>query len=159
MKILFLHGWQSIAGSTKPTFLADHGHEVFEPALPDLNFTASIRLAQDMLSTHKPDLIVGSSRGGAVAMNMDSGETGMVLLCPAWKLFGQATSVKKGTIIIHSRRDEIVPFADSEELVQNSRLPASALVDIGSDHRLADPIALAALLKICEQRATTQPDH
>ena len=28
MKILFLHGWQSVPGGVKPTFLARHGHEV-----------------------------------------------------------------------------------------------------------------------------------
>jgi hypothetical protein len=28
--------------------------------------------------------VVGSSRGGAVAMNIDAGATPLVLLCPAW---------------------------------------------------------------------------
>jgi hypothetical protein len=26
VKILFLHGWQSVPGGVKPTFLARHGH-------------------------------------------------------------------------------------------------------------------------------------
>ena len=33
----------------------------------------------------------------------------------------------------------MVPFADSEELIRNSGLLASALVEVGTDHRLADP--------------------
>jgi hypothetical protein len=33
MKILFLHGWQSIPGGVKPTFLAQRGHEVINPRL------------------------------------------------------------------------------------------------------------------------------
>jgi len=32
MKILFLHGWQSV-----PIYLAHHGPEVINPALPDPN--------------------------------------------------------------------------------------------------------------------------
>lgn len=28
MKILFLHGWTSVPGGRKPTFLASHGHTV-----------------------------------------------------------------------------------------------------------------------------------
>ncbi len=28
MKVLFLHGWQSVPGGVKPTFLAQHRHEV-----------------------------------------------------------------------------------------------------------------------------------
>ncbi len=40
MKILFLHGWNSKPGGVKPTYLARHGHEVFNPALPDDDFAA-----------------------------------------------------------------------------------------------------------------------
>src|SRR5262249_11372891 len=77
-------------------------------------------------------------RGGVVAINLDSGDARLVLLCPAWKRHGTARTVKPGTAILHSRADEVVPFADSEELVRNSGLPASALVEVGDDHRLAD---------------------
>jgi hypothetical protein len=28
MKILLLHGWQSVPGGTKPTYLVRHGHRV-----------------------------------------------------------------------------------------------------------------------------------
>jgi GNAT superfamily N-acetyltransferase len=54
-------------------------------------------------------------------------------------------------LILHSRSDDTVPFSDSEELVKNSGLPASALIDVGSDHRLADPASLAAMLGACER--------
>ena len=39
MKVLFLQGWQSIPGGVKPTFLAQHGHEVINPKLPDEDLT------------------------------------------------------------------------------------------------------------------------
>jgi hypothetical protein len=69
--------------------------------------------------------------------------------------FGKAKTVKKNTTILHSRDDDVVPFADSEQLVRNSGLPASALIEVGKDHRLADSEPLAAMLKACEG-ATTQ---
>jgi hypothetical protein len=47
----------------------------------------------------------------------------------------------------------MIPFADSEELVQNSGLSVSALIEVGTDHRLADPEPLAAMLKACEDKA------
>ena len=53
-------------------------------------------------------------------------------------------------MILHSRADDVIPFADSEELVRNSGLPASALIEVGSDHRLADPEPLEAMLRACE---------
>jgi hypothetical protein len=151
MRILFLHGWQSIPGGVKPTFLAKNGHEVINPKLPDEDFEEAVLIAQTEFDNHHPDVIVGSSRGGAVAMNLDSGDTPLVLLCPAWKKRGTARTVKPDTTILHSRADDVVPFADSEELLKNSALPSGALVEVGNDHRLADAEALAAMLEACER--------
>jgi hypothetical protein len=156
MKILFLHGWRSVPGGVKPTYLAEHGHTVVNPALPDEDFGAAQRIAQAEFDRHRPDVIVGSSRGGALAMNVSSGDTPLVLLCPAWKKYGTATTVKLGTTILHSRGDDIVAFADSEELVRSSNLPGSALIEVGTDHRLADPEPLQALLAACERNAGQQ---
>ena len=152
MKILFLHGWQSVPGGVKPTFLAQHGHEVINPKLPDEDFTLAVKIAQAEFDTHQPDVVVGSSRGGAVAINIESGDARLVLLCPAWKKYGTARTVKPGTVILHSRADDVVPFSDSEELVRNSGLPALALIEVGTDHRLADLELLAAMLRACEGR-------
>lgn len=152
MKILFLHGWHSVPGGVKPTFLVQHGHEVINPKLPDEDFAEAVRIAQSEFDKHRPEVVVGSSRGGAVAMNLQSGDARLVLLCPAWKKHGSARIVKQGTMILHSRADDVVPFADSEELVANSGLPASALIEVGNDHRLADPEPLAAMLRACESR-------
>jgi hypothetical protein len=153
MKVLFLHGWQSIPGGVKPTFLAQHGHEVINPKLPDGNFEEAVRIAQTEFDKHRTQVVVGSSRGGAVAMNINSGDARLVLLCPAWKKHGGARTVKPGTVILHSRADDVVPFSHSEELVRNSGLPVSALIEVGTDHRLADPEPLKAMLEACEGRA------
>lgn len=154
MKILFLHGWRSVPGGVKPTYLAQHGHEVINPALPDEDFAEALRVAQAEYDKHQPDVIVGSSRGGALAMNLDSGETPLVLLCPAWKKYGTARTVKPDTVILHSKADDVIPFADSEELVRNSGLPAYILVETGNDHRLADAESLDLML----EASTTEDD-
>jgi hypothetical protein len=83
-------------------------------------------------------------------MNIDSGGARAVLLCPAWRNWGTARTVKPATVILHSRVDDVIPFADSEELVRKSGLPAMALIEVGTDHRLADPEPLAAMLKASE---------
>jgi hypothetical protein len=151
MKILFLHGWTSVPGGVKPTFLVRHGHEVLNPALPDENFAEAVRIAQAEFDRHRPGVVVGSSRGGAVAMNLQAGETPLVLLCPAWKRWGTAKTVKPQTVILHSRADDVIPFGESEELVRNSGLPESALIEVGNDHRLAEPEPLRAMLAACER--------
>src|ERR1017187_5894939 len=128
MKILFLHGLQSIPHAVKPTFLAQHGHAIINPKLPDEDFTEAVKIAQQEFDKHQPQVVVGSSRGSAVAMNINSGSAKLVLLCPAWKKWGTAKTVKPDTVILHSRADDVIPFADSEELVKNSGLPASSLI-------------------------------
>lgn len=152
LKILYLHGWNSVVGGVKPTYLKSHGHEVIEPALDHEDFQAALTTAQAAFDQHRPDVVVGSSRGGAVAVNLESGSARLVLICPAWKKWGKARRVKPGTKIIHSRADDVVPFGDSVDLLSNSGLPDSALIEIGSDHRLADPEPLAALLRAIEGR-------
>ncbi len=150
MTILFLHGWHSVPGGVKPSHLARNGHLVLNPALDDDDFAAAVASAQAEFDAHRPRVVVGSSRGGAVALNLRVGDSRLVLLCPAWKRWGSVSTVKPGTAILHSRADDVIPFADSEDLIRRSGLPPAALIEIGSDHRLADPAPLEAMLRACE---------
>jgi hypothetical protein len=79
MLMLFLNGWQSAPGGVKPTYLAQHGHIVVNPALPGDYFAAALAIAHAEFNMHHPDEIVGSSRGGALAMNLNTvGDTPLV---------------------------------------------------------------------------------
>ena len=89
MKVLFLHGWTSVPGGVKPTYLAGHGHTVINPALPDEDFAAAVKIAQAEFDRHQPDAVVGSSRGGAVAMNIRSGVGPAGLALPRLEALGQ----------------------------------------------------------------------
>ncbi len=145
--VLFLHGLHSTPGGVKPTYLRECGFNVLNPHLPDEDFDESVRIAQEIYDDYRPTTVIGSSRGGAVAVNLEADEAKLILLCPAWKHYGDATTVKPGTVIIHSRGDEVVPYSDSEELVRNSGLPGSTLLNIGADHRLAEREPLEAMAR------------
>ena len=82
-------GLEHLKGLTKLQWLS----------LPDDDFDTAVAIAQAEFDQNRPDVVVGSSRGGAVAMNIDSGETPLVLLCPAWKRWGTATTVKPGVLV------------------------------------------------------------
>lgn len=119
MKVLFLHGLFS-NGSFKSMHLMSLGHETIAPSLGDFSFTNSLQVAQKAHDDFKPDVVVGSSRGAAVAMNIETDKP-LILLAPAWKTFGNATkATNKRCIIIHSMNDDIVPFDDSIELIENT---------------------------------------
>jgi hypothetical protein len=150
LRILYLHGWHSIVGGVKPTYLAAHGNQIYEPELDDDDFAAALATSQRAFDSFAPEVIVGSSRGGALAMNLRAEEVPMVLLCPAWKRWGDVTSVQRSTVIMHSRKDDVIPFEDSLQLVHNSRMPLDSIIETGTDHRLADEASLAAMLWACQ---------
>jgi hypothetical protein len=150
LKILFLHGWRSAVGGVKPTFLQEQGYQVFNPKLDDDDFATACNAAQLHYDLDQPDVIVGSSRGGAIAINIQSKSTPLVLLCPAWKNWGTARRLKPNSLVLHSRKDDVIPFEDSEQLVAQSGLPQETLIEVGHDHRLADVDSLAAMQWACK---------
>lgn len=64
----------------------------------------------------QPDVVVGSSQGGAVTMQVahQYPKAKFVLVAPAWRIFGSdPASLPKDTIIIHGKKDIQVPPVDS----------------------------------------------
>lgn len=156
-KILFLHGWHSSPGGVKPAFLRDQGYEVLNPKLDDDDFEAAVAAAQAEFDGHRPQVIVGSSRGGAVALNVRSEDTPLVLMCPGWKRWGTVKTLKANSLILHSRQDDVVPFSFSEELVSESGLPPETLIEVGHDHWLSDEATLSVLVWACRLLESGKP--
>lgn len=145
MKILFLHGLESQPGGKKATFLKESGHEVSNPALPKEPFNISVKIAEDVINYEKPDVVVGSSRGGAVAMAANTKDCKVILIAPAWKRFGVSSDLKPGTIVLHSESDDIVPFEDTQELFRkNTGLEIIACED---NHRMSSDETLQKILE------------
>lgn len=74
-----------------------------------------------MVSNFKPDVVIGTSQGGAIAMQIAKQypNAKFVLVAPAWKIFGaNPANLPSDTIIIHGRKDIIVPIEDSLELAK-----------------------------------------
>ena len=94
--VLFLHGWNSKPGGVKPSFLAAHGHTVINPRLPDEDFDESVRIAQAEVDQNRPDVVVGSSRGGAVAMNIDAKRRGARTAVPGVEEMGNCDDREAG---------------------------------------------------------------
>jgi hypothetical protein len=151
MKILFLHGYGSDPNGIRPTFLKQSGYEVIHPALPDDDFDGSLRIAQAAFDESRPDVVIGSSRGGAVAMNLDTADVPTILIAPSWKRWGTVRRVKPGTRILHSAQDEVVPINGSQELLRESGLPEDHLVVAGENHKMTDQAAFAVLLELIER--------
>jgi len=146
VKILFLHGMEARPGGFKPQFLIQHGFDVLNPHLPDESWGDSVSIAQNAFDLNRPPVVVGSSRGAAVAMAIDSADARLVLIAPAWRLCGIDPVVKPATTILHSPDDELISLDDSRHLVEINQLSHNALREVGESHRMNDDEALAALL-------------
>ena len=145
-KVLFLHGLESRPGGTKAKYLEQCGYELINPLLPKWSYEESVSVAQSAIDTHSPDVIVGSSRGGAVALSVDPKGAKLVLIAPAWKRFIPDSSfehVDKTTCVIHCPDDDIVYIDDSQRLTDDA---GANLIRAGISHRMSDEEALEAIL-------------
>jgi len=140
--VLLLHGWFCDAGR-KEIFLRSLGFEVVKPKLSDFSFRRAVRAARQAYEQCRPDVIVASSRGGAVVMNFDSGGTPLVLMCPAFRHFGSARRLENPAVVIHGMHDRWVKVSASDQLCRNSRQATLLVVDDG--HRLRSPQGRQAL--------------
>ena len=145
MKILFLHGLESKPGGTKAKVLENAGHKVLNPALPKDSFEISVDIAQTIVDNEKPDLIVGSSRGGAIGAAIEKKGSRLILIAPAWKLYGVTPRIDSNTTVLHCPTDNIVPFEHSKELADKT---GAQIIECGTCHRMSDEQALTTLLEV-----------
>jgi hypothetical protein len=149
-RVLYLYGLSSKPGGYKAAALRQAGFQVKEPVLPMPDWRAidvarllrldaplfdigpAREIAQEAADKFEPDVIVGSSLGGAVGITIQS-PAARVLIAPAVecgacgirkKILKDDRRIGARTVILHARRDELVPFEVSEELLQESETPS-----------------------------------
>jgi len=149
-KILFLHGREGTPEGSKVTHLRDCGYRVIAPVLPKDSLDLSIKRAQNCFDAFLPDIIIGSSRGGAVACSIKGSNTPKILIAPAYNKFRcQINDIDDSTIVLHCPDDDIVSFEDSKNLVEAFNVD---LRSCGICHRMKDPDALKNLITAIEEQ-------
>jgi len=145
MKILFLHGMEGRPNGTKAEFLKSLGYEVFAPSLPKEDMFESIRIAQEWLDRFEPDVIVGSSRGGAITAHLNTAVR-KIMIAPAYRAFAlEPCAINEEDTILHCADDDIVPYRFSVDLEQSTEC---RLIECGENHRMSDNNALETLKEV-----------
>ena len=150
-KVLFAHGKEGSPDGTKAKMIKTN-FDAFVPSLTNsfetIDFFHDLDIIEEMADN--VDVMVGSSRGGALICQART-ETRKILICPAWRKFGEnlllLPHLCEDDIIIHSRKDTIVPFEESEMLVETY---GCTLIEAGNDHRMGDDETLALIKRVIE---------
>jgi hypothetical protein len=143
-RVLFFHGLESGVNGKKSLYLAKHFPDSYTPNLkPYYLIPRSLWKAIRAIHRFKPDIIVGSSFGGFIAMfllqtHVWNGNT--VLLAPATGLlFKKRLWLPKGDrnniVIVAGRNDTTVPLEGLAKLQQSS-LDNMRFLVVEDDHRL-----------------------
>ena len=158
-RVLFIHGLESNPRGTKAHFFSAH-FEALTPAMDTSDFAACQAVQVAAIERFSPDVVVGSSFGGGVAVALLAqgrwrGPT--VLLAPASRLLGVTNELPEGVAVtvIHGRRDAIVPLADSRALAATGTPELVRLVEVDDEHRLLSLVedkSLASLVIETHQR-------
>src|SRR2546423_1414 len=100
--ILYLDGlgWNPIG--VKPAFLRSLGYAVENPQLSDFLFERARIEAQEAVDAIRPSVIVGYSRGGALAVLVQAAGVPRVLVAPAVGLLGPEDRLQQPCLVLHS---------------------------------------------------------
>jgi predicted esterase len=141
LKVQFIHGLESGPGSSKAAYL-DRFFDAETPAMDTRDFEGSVALQARHVAMFGPDVVVGSSFGGAVALALlqrgaFSGPT--VLLAPAHTHFAVESRIPPGArvVIVHGSRDAVVSIEDSRRLAASGGRGLVDFVEVDDEHRLA----------------------
>lgn len=160
-RVLFIHGQESGPQGTKARQLAEH-FDALTPAMDTSDFEGCVRQIRDAIAEFRPDVVVGSSFGGAVAVallqrSLWQGPT--LLLAQAAAELGVPLRLPDGVPvwIVHGTHDDVVPIASSLMLARSGSPEHVRLLEVHDDHRLSATVAsgrLVALVHALARRAS-----
>lgn len=149
LRVLFIHGLESNPSGTKARYLASE-FEALTPAMDTRDLEGCIAQQAAEIARFQPDVVVGSSYGGAVAVallgrGLWRGPT--LLLAPAAEKLGIANVLPEGVAVMvaHGTRDEIIPLEDSRALTATGTAALVQLVEVEDGHRLQSLVDSGAL--------------
>ena len=152
IRVHFVHGLEGSPGGAKAKLLARH-FDAVTPAMDTSDFEGCVALHAALLAEDggAPDVLAGSSFGGAVAVALLqrghwAGPT--LLLAPAALPYGLPVELPPGVPvwIVHGRGDDVVPPEHSRRLAAAGDPASVRLVEVDDDHSLHASVANGSLV-------------
>lgn len=161
LRVQLIHGLEGSPTGAKAQYLGRH-FELRAPAMNTGDFRASVRAQAEALREFAPEVLVGSSFGGGVAVALlESGDWRgpTVLLAPAVGYVGVAPVLPAGVpvTIVHGTRDDVVPIEDSRALARSGTPSLVTMLEVDDEHRLSSLLDGDRLAKLVRDVAARRP--
>jgi len=150
LRVQFIHGLEGSPQGSKARLLAEH-FETRTPAMDTRDFEACVALQGQVLETFRPDVLVGSSFGGAVAVallrrGLWRGPT-LLLAQAALRYDAEARLPEDVTVwLVHGLADELIDPQESRRLAATGSAERVRLIEVEDDHPLHSSVASGRLL-------------
>jgi hypothetical protein len=157
IRVQFVHGLQSSPRGSKATLFAQH-FTACTPAMNTRDFPGCVELQARTLLEFRPRVLVGSSFGGAVVVELLrrglwKGPT--LLLAQAALRYDENARLPEGVpvTLVHGTRDRVVPIEDSRRLARSGTEGLVRLMEVDDEHRLGGLLESGRLVEIILEMA------
>jgi predicted esterase len=148
-RVQFIHGLEGSPQGSKARLLAERFTAV-TPAMDTRDFEACVALQAETLASFRPDVLVGSSFGGAVAVallqrGLWRGPT--LLLAQAALRHDLPARMPEGVRVwlVHGLGDELIDPKESRVLARSGTPGLVRLIEVDDDHPLRATVESGAL--------------
>jgi len=144
--VIFCHGKEGTPEGTKAKMIKKAFKETVVPTLTNSFCLKDFQKDLELINHEAEDakVLIGSSRGGALVLAMET-ERRKIVIAPAWKKFGVTPKLTKNDTIIHCPKDNLVPIEDSEYLMNKF---GCRLIICGENHRMSDQKTLGIIKNV-----------
>jgi pimeloyl-ACP methyl ester carboxylesterase len=150
LRVQFIHGLEGSPRGSKARLLAEH-FEARTPAMDTSDFETCVAVQARVLEAFRPEVLVGSSFGGAVAVallqrGLWRGPT-LLLAQAALRYDAEARLPEDVTVwLVHGRRDELIDPGESRRLAGTGSPERVRLIEVDDDHPLRASVASGRLV-------------
>ena len=163
LRVQFAHGLESSPQGAKARLFARE-FIAQTPAMNTQDFESCVAVHASLIAEFRPDVLVGSSFGGAVAVALlqrGSWRGPTLLLAQAAVHYRPDVCLPDGArvLLVHGRQDAVIPIEHSRQLARSGTPGLVELLEYDDDHSLTRLVASAQLVELVKRAATVRATH